>query len=149
MTYSIDLIQNNVPANQQQQKQSAIQGSELESVSQALTLPSLRKGIHDKEVEVWVDGEFKNTYLSQVQIGQPWHSLEGAHGDRWFVCLSPVRFDYSRDQKNPTLIMGAMNVLQAESVQSRIHKPKLSTAKGVPKLSSNYDVEDIELEERR
>lgn len=120
-----------------------VQKVEKELTTTISLLPA-RKGIHDKPVEVFVNGEIKETFLSQVQVGQPWHALEGNFSNKWFVCLSPVKLDYSRDAKNPTLIMGAMNVLQADSMESRIYRPAR-----LPSKVSASDVEDVEVVERR
>jgi hypothetical protein len=140
---------NNNAGSQQSQSDRQVQKVERELTTTISVVPT-RKGIHDKSVEVWVNGEIKETFLSQVQVGQPWHALEGNFINKWFVCLSPVKLDYSRDSKNPTLIMGAMNVLQADSMESRVHKP--ATAPRLPSkvyASDAAEVEDVELLERR
>jgi hypothetical protein len=112
----------------------------------SLSLVPARKGAYDKAVEVFVAGEIIPTYLSQVKVGQPWHLAEGKKTAEWFVCVSPIKLDYSRDSKNPTFIMGAINVLQAAPIEERFESaPKLgSPVKSVPKLSfCKNDVQDV------
>ena len=109
----------------------------------SLSLVPARKGAYDKAVEVFVDGEIIPTYLSQVKVGQPWHLAEGSKIAEWFVCVSPIKLDYSRDSKNPTFVMGAINVLQAAPIEE-ISTPKLVAPKKAPKLTfyKNY-VQDV------
>jgi hypothetical protein len=137
----------NIGDHQEQQQENKRQVRKVEhELTTTITVVPTRKGIHDKRVEVWVDSEIKETFLSQVQVGQPWHALEGNFSSKWYICLSPVRLDYSRDSKNPTIIIGAMNVLQAESMESRVHKPAAARLTSRVTVS---DVEDVELLERR
>jgi hypothetical protein len=104
--------------------------------------PQVRRGLNDKPVEIYSNGKLIQSYMSYVQVGQPWHALEGNAKDKWFVCLTPVKLDYSRDPKNPTLILGAMNVLQADSLDSKVHKaPKAVHRLGVEALADVLDVE--------
>jgi hypothetical protein len=108
----------------------------------SLALVPARKGAYDKAVEIYVDGEFKITYLSQVRVGQPWHLADGPNSDKWFVCVSPIKVDYSRDSKNPTFIMGAITVLQAAPIEDPTPTIEYATKAQVPKLT--YSVEDVQ-----
>ena len=105
----------------------------------------VRKGCYDKPVEVFTNGEVIQTFLSQVRVGEPWRTLEGSP-DRWFVCVSPIKTDYSRDSKNPTFVMGAMNVLQADSVDSRRYRAPKIASTNVRQLSFEAagDIEDVQ-----
>lgn len=113
----------------------------------SLSLVPARKGAYDKAVEVFMHGEIIPTYLSQVQVGQPWHLAEGSKIDQWFVCVSPIKIDYSRDSKNPTFVMGAINVLQAAPIEEMHQAPKLEApVKTAPRLTfCKDDVQDVEI----
>lgn len=146
---SVAQVQTSTQAQQKQEQEQRNSSRQVQKVERELTttisLIPTRKGIHDKPVEIYVDGEIRETFLSQVQVGQPWHALEGNFSNKWFVCLSPVKLDYSRDSKNPTLIMGALNVLQADTLESKVHRPPRLEDK-ITKISN---VEDVEVVERR
>jgi hypothetical protein len=127
--------------------------SEVTTINEtSLSLVPARKGAYDKAVEIFVGGEIIPTYLSQVRVGQPWHPAEGSKAAEWFVCISPIKIDYSRDSKNPTFIMGAINVLQAAPIEellipSKPQTPVLETVntKTLRLTSSSLDVTDVDV----
>ena len=113
----------------------------------SLSLVIARRGMYDKDVEIFAGGEVIATYLSQVKVGQPWRVADGQSAGNWFVCVSPIKADYSRDSKNPTFILGNLNVLQAPSIESMTPKPAtLPTAQPPRRLTSckTVDVEDVD-----
>jgi hypothetical protein len=113
----------------------------------SLSLVVARKGAYDKDVEVFTNGEVVATYLSQVKVGQPWRVADGSSAGNWFVCVSPIKADYSRDSKNPTFILGNLNVLQAPAIESWAPKPTaLPSAQQPRRLTSckPSDIQDVD-----
>lgn len=122
--------------------------AELAVNEPSLSLVVARKGAYDKDVEIFANGEVIVAYLSQVKVGQPWRvASTNDKPDTWFVCVSPIKADYSRDSKNPTFILGALNVLQATPIESRAPKPAALPSSPPPRLThykTPSDVQDVE-----
>lgn len=93
-------------------------GSEIQKKEdQSTAVAYHREGFNDKPVEIFRDSHMFEAYISQVRVGDCFHTLE--RPSLWFQCTVPILKSYSswdRERANPTFNIGACEVLQAAPV---------------------------------
>lgn len=79
-----------------------------------------RDGYNDKPVEIFRGNQIFEAYISQVKVGDCFHTLE--RPSMWFQCTVPILKSYmswDRDRANPTFNIGSCVVMQAAPTLER------------------------------
>lgn len=107
-----------------------------------------RNGYNDKFVEIFRDNQIFEAYLSQVIVGDCFHTLE--RPSMWFQCTVPIQKSYmswDRERANPTFNIGSCVVMQAAPAAER--RPALngpSHPRYTPHMiEQNDDVIDVDM----
>lgn len=107
-----------------------------------------RQGYNDKLVEIFRGNQIFEAYLSQVLVGDCFHTLD--RPSMWFQCTVPIQKSYmSRDREcaNPTFNLDACVVMQAAPTVERT--PALSGPSHQrytpPLIESDADVIDVDM----
>lgn len=96
----------------------------LQLVKTTSTEISTQQGPNDKQVEAYRHGEMHNTYLSSLVVGDVFRFLDGSQTDIWYHVKEPVRKSSMRRSSHPSFSFGALEIVQAPSIESRIQKKK-------------------------
>jgi hypothetical protein len=107
-----------------------------------------RQGYNDKLVEIFRGNQIFEAYLSQVTVGDCFHTLD--RPSMWFQCTVPIRKSYMSwdgERANPTFNIGGCVVMQAAPSVERT--PALSGPshhRYAPRLiESDPDVIDVDM----
>jgi len=104
-----------------------------------------REGYNDKPVEIFRGNEIFEAYISQVMVGDCFHTLE--RPSMWFQCTVPILKSYmswDHERANPTFNIGSCMILQAAPTVER--KPSLPHHSFAPHmLESDDDVIDMDM----
>jgi hypothetical protein len=124
-------------------------GSDIQKKEDQSTVVAYhREGFNDKPVEIFRDSQIFEAYLSQVRIGDCFHTLE--RPSMWFQCTVPILRSYmswDRERANPTFNVGSCVVMQAAPTVER--QPALSGPSHRPYtphlIESDKDVIDVDM----
>lgn len=109
---------------------------------------SVQQGRYDLKVQLFRDGAFHETYLSQINVGDSF-CFEHREG-QWFTCVTPIKKGgcVRGDESNPTFIIGSLEVLQARPIAVEFPAPEPKALPSPNKTKAKFlssDVEDVEL----
>ncbi len=112
---------------------------------------AIQQGPNDKQVEVYRRGEMHLEFLSSLVVGDVFRFLDGSQADAWYQVKEPIRRSQLRRSAYPSFSFGALEIVQAPAIESRIQRTNNNKQLESPRQKLGYtprllsnDISDIE-----